>query len=100
MTSTPKVVAQLAGNVAALRDTGVSFLISDVELALTMLQRAADARDPEARARNVRYATHAYQTVQRLSGKLQLDEKQQRAIDSLLETLKAALSELESPPAN
>jgi thioredoxin-like negative regulator of GroEL len=92
-------MSKLADNFDALRNTGAAFLIADLEIAMTMLQRASQTHDPETRARTLKNAVHAHDTVLRLAGKLDLDQQQRHAVDSLLNTLASALSEFETPPA-
>lgn len=71
---------------------GYSFLINDVEIALTLARIAQDAgADQEKRARNQKNARHAYDTVTSLMGRVALTDGEQQKLLGKLGQLKAEL---------
>ncbi len=75
-----------------LERTGFSFLLSDVELALTLTRIAQDAdTDSDKRARNQKNARHAYDTISGLMGRVALTAEEQQELTSKLAQLKAEL---------
>jgi hypothetical protein len=78
---------QIRQSVNATRDTGVQFMIADVELALTMLDFANVASNPETARRSRRNAQDAYESVQRLLARVTLHDDQRLAVERSLEVL-------------
>jgi hypothetical protein len=77
-----------------LRDAntiGGAFLVTDVELALTMLDRANASGDDAVAVRNIQNAWHAYETVMDLRARLKLEDAQREHLDSRLAVLKQRL---------
>jgi hypothetical protein len=70
---------------------GGEFLVTDVELALTMLDRASTAGDEAVAARNVQNAWRAYETVMELRARLKLEDPQREHLDARLAVLKQRL---------
>lgn len=72
--------------------TAFSFLLSDVELALTLTRIAQDAdTDSDKRARNQHNARRAYDTVTGLTGRVALTGEEQQELASKLGRLKSEL---------
>ena len=72
--------------------TGFSFLVSDVELALTLTRIAQDAAtDSEKRARNQNNARHAYDTITSLMGRVALTAEEEQELTTKLGQLKSEL---------
>jgi hypothetical protein len=78
---------QIRQTASATRDAGVQFLIADVELALTMLDFANVATNPETASRSRRNAQDAYESVQRLLARVTLQDDQRLAVEKSLEVL-------------
>jgi hypothetical protein len=75
--------------------TGFAFLMTDLELALTMTDIAMRAdRNPEKRARNTQNARHAYNTVLRLRRLVVFSDREQEQYVTQLSYLKSALIQL------
>jgi len=70
------------------------FLKIDLETALTFLQIARETNDDTRRSRNIRSARKAYETVIKLSRKIQLADVDIQAINQTLEELKTRLADL------
>jgi len=70
------------------------FLKIDLETALTFLQIARETNDDTRRSRNIRSARKAYETVIKLSRKIQLADVEFQAINQTLEELKTRLADL------
>ena len=72
--------------------TGFSFLLSDVELALTLTRIAQDAdTDSDKRARNQSNARHAYDTVTSLMSRVALTDEEGQELNRKLGQLKSEL---------
>jgi hypothetical protein len=78
---------EIRQSVSATRDTGVQFMIADVELALTMLDFANVASNAETARRSRRNAQDAYESVQRLLARVTLHDDQRLAVEKSLEVL-------------
>lgn len=75
-----------------LERTGFTFLITDIDLAMTLVGIAADAgNDPEKKARNQENARRAYDTVLRLSTSAVLSDEERTEVDEKLRQLKSSL---------
>ena len=74
-----------------LNKTGVGFLRLDVEVGLTFSGIALQAQDSEKRARNLRAARKAYDTVLRLMDKVTLTEDDAKSLARNLFQLKCEL---------
>lgn len=81
------------GNVLNRLDrTGFSFLLNDVEIALTLTRIAQDAEsDPEKRARNQKNARRAYDAVTSLMGRVALTGEEEQELTQKLVQLKSEL---------
>lgn len=72
--------------------TGFSFLLNDVEIALTLTRIAQDAdNDPEKRARNQKNARHAHDTVASLMRRLALTGEEEQELTRKLVQLRSEL---------
>ncbi len=72
--------------------TGFSFLLQDVEIALTLTRIAHDAEsDSEKRARNQKNARRAYDTVIGLMSRVSLTADEEQELTGKLRQLKAEL---------
>jgi hypothetical protein len=94
MPETP-TFAKLGESIEASRAAGFEFLLTDVQLAHTMLARAAMTEDGETRERNIKNAGHACDTIRRLMGRLQLDESRQLRLDEGINSLESRLASLD-----
>jgi hypothetical protein len=80
---------------SALNQAGYEFLMSDVDLALTMTRIASRAgEDGDKRKRNIKNACRAYETVRELAARVGLSGEQQQRIREKLGTLKLALEKI------
>jgi hypothetical protein len=78
-----------------LSQSGYQFLISDVEVGLTLARIASrSAYDLDRRIRNVQNARRAYDKVQQLLPHLGLNGSQQQTVTERLHILKSALEKL------
>lgn len=74
---------------------GVDFLRTDIETALIFANAALNSSDdPEKRARNQTNARNGYDTVVRLSERLELTDLERKDVDSMLAELKSVLERL------
>ena len=72
--------------------TGFSFLVSDVELALTLTRIAQDAdTDSDKRARNQHNARRAYDTVTGLMSRMALTGEEEQELTAKVGQLKSEL---------
>ena len=91
--ATLEVVMQTAArNLRAVRETGVQFLINNIDLALTLLSHAKSSNDQAKRARSLGNARRAYERANALLRRLRLDPEQIEAIETPLQQLNAELS--------
>jgi hypothetical protein len=74
-----------------LNQSGVSFLLTDLDLAMTFMDFADASRIEETTRRNQINARTAYDTVLRLLEKLKPNPDQRHAIDAKLAVLKTRL---------
>ena len=74
-----------------LNQSGVSFLLTDLDLAMTFMDVADASRIEETTRRNHTNARTAYDTVLRLLDKLKPNPDQRQAIDAKLAILKMRL---------
>lgn len=78
-----------------LENTGFTFLISDLELALTLTQIAANSRSNEdKRKRNQQNARRAYDTITKLARRAVLTDIQRSELDNVAARLKSRLETL------
>ena len=74
---------------------GFEFLINDLDLALTMTERASSAEsDSDKRVRNTSNARHAYNTVLHLRNRVNLNGGQEEEFSTKVAHLKSALMQL------
>ena len=85
------VMQTTARNLRAVRETGVQFLINNIDLALTLLSHANASNDQAKRARTLGNARRAYERANALLRRLRLDPEQIEAIETPLQQLKAEL---------
>ena len=91
--ATPSVADLVTSRERMSRASG-QFLKIDLETALTFLQIARETNDDTRRSRNIRSARKAYETVIKLSRKIQLADVDIQAINQTLEELKTRLADL------
>jgi hypothetical protein len=78
-----------------MNDTGYEFMISDLDLALTLTRIAAQSPDDaEKRARNIQNACRAYEKIRELLTRVGLSGEQQKHVNEKLTTLKSALEKV------
>ena len=70
------------------------FLRIDLETAFTFLKIAGETNDDARRSRNIQSARKAYETVIKLSRKVELPDEDIQAINKMLEELKTKLADL------
>jgi len=75
-----------------LTKSGFEFCLTDLEMALTMLDRAETSREPETRERNRANARHALETVLHHMSQLELSEEQRERLQVKVDELKDRLS--------
>ena len=78
-------------NFSDLNQSGVSFLLTDLDLAMTFMDVADASRIEETTRRNHTNARTAYDTVVHLLEKLSPNADQRQAIDAQLTILKTRL---------
>ena len=78
-------------NFSDLNQSGVSFLLTDLDLAMTFMDVADASRTEETTRRNHTNARTAYDTVLHLLEKLSPNADQRQAIDAKLASLKKRL---------
>jgi hypothetical protein len=74
-----------------LNQTGVEFVLVDLDVGMTFMDVAEASRGAETTRRNHNNARNAYDAVLRLSAKLKPSPSQRQAIDTKLAVLKARL---------
>ena len=75
--------------------TGAAFLITDLEVAMTLVHIAESAaEDSEKRNRNRANARHAYDAVSRISSHAVLTDDERQEVDEKLAELRSALQGL------
>jgi len=75
--------------------TGATFLISDLDLAMTLTRIATDAaKNSTKRKRNQANARHAYDEVSRISRQAILTDHERHDVDGRLAKLRSALERL------
>ena len=78
-----------------IEKTGVTFLITDLDLAMTLTRIAGDAaEDSEKRNRNQANARHAFDDVSRISHHASLTDNERQSVDDKLGELRFALEQL------
>jgi hypothetical protein len=83
------------GIFGSVEKAGFTFLITDLELGMTLTRIASDAsEDLEKRARNRANARRAYDAVCRISHHASLDHEQRQEVDAKLAGLRSALEQL------
>ena len=89
------VVGETARRLAEIEETGATFLITDLDVAMTLARIAGGAaEDSEKRSRNRANARHAYDAVSRISHRALLTGDERRAVDEKLAELRSALEQL------
>ena len=84
-------VSGFRGNFADLNQSGVDFLLTDLDLAMTFMDIAAASHIQETIRRNHNNARRAYDAVVHLLGQLTPDAGQRQEIDTKLDLLKTRL---------
>jgi hypothetical protein len=84
-------VGAVSNEYCRANQTGIDFLVTDLDLGLTFMDVAEVSRDSETVRRNYDNARTAYDKVEHLSGKLTPNAKQRQAIDAGLALLKMRL---------
>lgn len=79
-----------------IQETSFEFLITDLDLGLTLCRIASDAGDDsEKRNRNRQNARKAYESILGFSEKLHLTEEQDRELKDKLRELRTSLEKLD-----
>jgi hypothetical protein len=81
----------LAENLRDANEAGVNLLLSDSQIALTLLDAAEATSNVETRARRIGEARKAYDTIHHLRRQLTLDEAQSNTLDEQMSTLRKRL---------
>jgi hypothetical protein len=89
--STIKNVSDFRVSWSDLNQSGVQFLLTDLDLANTFMDIAENSQVQETKNRNRNNACTAHDAVLRLVGKLTPDVDQRRAIEAKLAILKTRL---------
>jgi hypothetical protein len=77
-----------------IEKTGATFLITDLDVAMTFTRIAGDAaQDSEKRNRNLANARHAYDDVSRMSHHASLTDNERQNVDDKLAELRSALEQ-------
>jgi hypothetical protein len=92
--ATPPSRTEVAASVRHSHALGGAFLVADLELALTLLERAESASGRDAFERNVGHAREALRTVDGFVEKLKLADDQLGRISALREQLAQRLHTL------
>ena len=78
-----------------IKSTAFSFLLTDLQLALTMIGLASDPHDDSKnRSRNRENARRAYDSVLRLSSKMALSKDERKKLERKLDEVKSGLERL------
>ncbi len=89
------VVDETADNPpSSFKRTGVSVLLTDLDLALTFLKLARTSTDPAIRQRNLENARKARNAIVRLQSKVSPDAEESQAIQEKLSRLEDELKTL------
>lgn len=75
-------------------DAGLSFLLTDVEMALTLLDLAESTADANGRSRRIREATEAHDTIVHLLPRLKPDAAQSQQLSERMSLLRKRLVEV------
>lgn len=87
-------------SVRRFRRTGVSILLSDLDLALTFVKIATTGLNHDTRQRNLEHARKAYDAIGRFLPRVDPTPEEKAAIDEKLSQLKGALEVLGRSPVN
>ena len=93
---TIQLLEQLDRSVHEANKVGGEFCLTDLDAAMTMLDRAETTRDDSARVRNLHNAHEAFDVVSRLVERLTLEPGQEQAIRERLEILAQRLGRLDA----
>jgi hypothetical protein len=92
---TQEAMTRVGETLERIEQTGTTFFLTDLDLAITMTRIASDApKASEKRARNRANARHAYDAISRISHHAVLPEKERRDVDNKLAELRSALEQL------
>jgi hypothetical protein len=92
---TREAMTRAGGTLERIEQTGTTFFLTDLDLAMTMTRIASNApKGSEKRARNQANARHAYDTISRISHHAVLTENERRDVDNKLAELRSALEQL------
>jgi hypothetical protein len=91
------IFSKLGESIRESTAAGFELLLSDVQLAHTMLDRAAVTQDRASCERNVQNAAHARDTIQHLMSRLNLDESRRTQLEEGIRSLETRLASLGSP---
>ena len=88
-------VGRRADTLARIEETGATFLITDLDLAMTLTRIAGDsAEDSEKRNRNRANARRAYDSVSQINDHALLAADDRKVVNQKLVELKSALKKL------
>lgn len=88
---TTQLIEQLDRAVHEANKVGGEFCLTDLDAAMTMLDRAETTRDDATRQRNLLNAREAFEVVSRLAGRLTLEAEVEQTIRERLRTLSERL---------
>ena len=83
-------ITRAARSLGQIERTGATFLVTDLDLAMTMTR---DAASSEKRNRNLANARHAYDDVSRISHHASLTDNERQNVDDKLAELRSALEQ-------
>jgi hypothetical protein len=90
-----EVVKRAVETMERIEQTGTTFFLTDLDLAMTMTRIASGApKDSEKRARNQANARHAYDSISRISHHAVLTDTERNDVDAKLAELRSALQQL------
>lgn len=94
MSSDPDQSTGFAGERSKLTRAAVEFCLTDLEVALTMMDVARSTNNAETRARNRVHAHRALQTVLHHLSRLELTQSERQQVDAKVRELEARLREV------
>jgi len=92
---TKDVLKEARQRLERIEKTGTTFLLTDMDMALTLTRIASDApEDSERKSRNLANARRAYDEVSRISRRARLSYNERKDVDEKLAELRSALRQL------
>jgi hypothetical protein len=95
ITKIPEAIRRAKEVLEQIQQTGTTFFLADLDLAMTFTQIASEApEDSEKRVRNQANARHAYDEISRISSAAVLTDNERKEVDHKLAELRSALQRL------